>query len=542
MKRHISLRTALLLMMVSLVGGMGIHQVISADSIYDQLNKFRDILLISEKFYVDEVPTEKLVEGAITGMIRELDPHSVYFPAKSFEKVSEEMSGKFQGVGLQIRPLNDTIIVVEPIGGGPAARLGIVSNDRILRVDDTNLVGMSSADAAKRLRGPKGTKVRVEILRAGLQRPLVYEIIRDDIALYSVDASVMMTDDVGYVNVNRFNTQTIHELQSALEKLRNQGMKKLVLDLRGNPGGILQQAVEMADLFLDGGTTEHPRRIVYTKARRPELSEEFFAKTGQAYEDIPLIILLSNSSASASEIVAGAVQDWDRGLIVGETSFGKGLVQREWPIADGSAFRLTIARYYTPSGRLIQRPYNGKDSREYVREAFDRNETEGDNLNHEHDAESDSLRPVYHTNAGRVVYGGGGITPDFIVRHISLNDQTEELLRRDLFYRYISAYMDRVGKALRREYGDGLRRFKDEYEVTDKMLSEFRAFAGKNDIQVGNDAFSQDEGFIRARLKAYVARTLWGNDGWSSVMLEVDPQFIRAVSLFPEATKLTAAR
>jgi carboxyl-terminal processing protease len=542
MKRHLSLRTALLLMMISLVGGMGIHQVISADSIYDQLNKFKDILLISEKFYVDEVPTEKLVEGAITGMIRELDPHSVYFPAKSFEKVSEEMSGKFQGVGLQIRPLNDTIIVVEPIGGGPAARLGILSNDRILRVDDSSLVGVSSADAAKRLRGPKGTKVRVEILRSGMQRPLVYEIIRDDIALYSVDASVMMTDEVGYVNVNRFNTQTIHELRSALEKLRNQGMKKLVLDLRGNPGGILQQAVEMADLFLDGGTKEHPRRIVYTKARRPELSEEFFAKTGEPYEDIPLIVLLSNSSASASEIVAGAVQDWDRGLIVGETSFGKGLVQREWPIADGSAFRLTIARYYTPSGRLIQRPYNGKGRKEYVQEAFDRNETEGDNLNHAHDAESDSLRPVYHTNAGRVVYGGGGITPDFIVRHISLNDQTEELLRRDLFYRYITTYMDRVGKALRREYGDGLGKFKDEYEVTDKMLTAFRAFAGKNDLQVSNEAFSQDEEFIRARLKAYVARILWGNDGWSSVMLEVDPQFIRAVSLFPEATKLTAAR
>ncbi|MDH3252747.1 MAG: PDZ domain-containing protein, partial [Ignavibacteria bacterium] len=214
MKRSLSLRTALVLMMISLLGGMGIHQVISADSIYQQLNKFKDILLISEKYYVDEVPTDKLVESAITGMVRELDPHSVYFPARSFEKVTEEMSGKFQGVGLQIRPLNDTIIVVEPIGGGPAARLGILSNDRIIRVNDSSIVGMSSADAAKRLRGPKGTKVRVEIVRAGQQRPLVYEVIRDDIALYSVDAAVMMEEDVGYINVNRFNTQTIHELES----------------------------------------------------------------------------------------------------------------------------------------------------------------------------------------------------------------------------------------------------------------------------------------------------------------------------------------
>ncbi|MDH3252089.1 MAG: S41 family peptidase, partial [Ignavibacteria bacterium] len=357
-----------------------------------------------------------------------------------------------------------------------------------------------------------------------------------------VDAAVMMEEDVGYINVNRFNTQTIHELESALGKLREQGMKKLVLDLRGNPGGILQQAVEMADLFLDGGTKEHPRRIVYTKARRPELSEEFFATTGQAFEQIPLIVLISNGSASASEIVAGAVQDWDRGLIVGETSFGKGLVQREWPISDGSAFRLTIARYYTPSGRLIQRAYDGKDRSSYVREAFERNEPEGDNLNHEVDAKSDTLRPVFRTNAGRLVYGGGGITPDFIVRHITLNDQTENLLRRDLFYRFIASYMDRAGKEIRLEYGEALKRFKNDYTVSDKMLSDFRSFARTNDFSIDDVAFVQDEAFIRARLKAYVARILWSNDGWSSVMLEVDPQFVRAVALFPEATKLTAAR
>ena len=531
-----------LIAIAALFVGMSISHLISSDNIYNQLNKLKDILVISDKYYVDEVDTDKLVEGAIQGIVKELDPHSVYFPAKSFEKVTEEMTGKFQGVGLQIRSLNDTIIVVEPIGGGPAARLGIQSNDRIVGVGDSSIVGFSSEDAAKRLRGPKGTKVKVSIIRVGVGEPLLYEITRDDIALFTVDVSFMVGSDVGYVAVNRFNTQTNDEMMKALNALKAQGMKRLVLDLRGNPGGILQQAVMMADLFLDGGPTETPHKVVYTKARRPELSEDFFASSGQPFERTPLIVLINPSSASASEIVAGAIQDWDRGLVVGETSFGKGLVQREWPISDGSAFRLTIARYYTPSGRLIQRAYEGKNKTDYMREAFEREEEEGTNINHDLDAHADSLRPKFHTNGGRVVYGGGGITPDYIVKTLDLTEQSKILLRRDLMYQFIAGFLDEQGKSIRDQYGADLQLFKKDYMITDEVLISFRGFLAKNDVKVNQEEFDKDLNFLVTRMKAYVARSMWGNEGWYSVMLDVDPQFRKAVDLFPEAIRLMATK
>ena len=539
MKRKFSGWMVAAVMLVGMLVGFQGRNLISADNIYEQFNKFREILVLTDKYYVDPVDTRKLTEGAITGMLEQLDPHSVYFPPKAFEKASEEMQGNYQGVGLSIRALNDTIIVVEPMGGGPAAKLGILSNDRIVRINDSTAVGLTSDQASLRLRGPKGTKVKVSIARPGVPENMVYEITRAEISLNSIDVTLMINDEVGYIAVNKFAMTTGNEMNIALRDLRNKGMKRLILDLRYNPGGVMEEAVKMADLFLDAGSKSKPRQIVYTKGRASELEESFTATTGQEYEKLPLIVLINHASASASEIVAGAIQDWDRGLIVGETSFGKGLVQRQWAFGDGSAFRLTIARYYTPTGRLIQRSYTGKDKSEYEREAFERVEQEGDNLEHKKDAtaKADSGRPVFHTNSGRVVYGGGGISPDYIVKPPAATESMLNIQRRDMFYQFITSYLDARGQAMRSTYGEDVQRFVKTFAVTEEMLQEFRTFIATKGVRLEEKDLQKDILFVKARLKAEIARTFWGNNGWYGVMLEVDPQFQKAMTLLPEAVK-----
>jgi len=537
-KKFSGLMVAAMMLVGMLVGFQG-RNLISADNIYEQFKKFQDILVLTDKYYVDAVDVRKLTEGAITGMLEQLDPHSVYFPPKAFEKTSEEMQGAYQGVGLSIRSLNDTIIVVEPMGGGPAVKLGILSNDRIVRINDSTAVGLTSDQASHLLRGPKGTKVKITIARPGVAETMVYEIARAEISLNSVDVAMMVSDEVGYIALNKFNMTTGTEMNTALRDLRSHGMKRLILDLRNNPGGVMEESVKVADLFLDAGSKSKPRTIVYTKARSSELEESFTATTGQDYEKLPLIILINHSSASASEIVAGAIQDWDRGLIVGETSFGKGLVQRQWTLGDGSAFRLTIARYYTPTGRLIQRSYAGKDKLEYEKEAFDRVEQEGDNLEHKKDAtaKADSGRPVFHTNGGRLVYGGGGISPDYIVKPPAATEFVQNLLRRDMFYQFTTSYLDSRGSALRTSYGEDVVRFGKSFGVTDEMLQDFRTFVTTKGLKVEEKDLQKDLVFVKARLKAEIARSFWGYNGWYHVMLQVDPQFQKAITLLPEAVK-----
>jgi len=540
MKKTFSVWTVVAMMVVGVIVGFEGKALVSADNIYEQLNKFKDILVLADKYYVDTVDTRKLTEGAITGLLEQLDPHSVYFPPRIFQRATEDMQGNYQGVGLMIRALNDTIIVIEPMGGSPATMLGILSNDRIVRINDTTAIGFTADQASQRLRGPKGTKVKVTIARPSVGELLVYEITRAEIAITSIDVAMMVNEEAGYVSVNKFGMKTGQELTRALQSLREQGMKRLILDLRNNPGGILDEAVRMADLFLDGGTKDKPKKIVYTKARSAELEESYVANSGDPYEKLPLIVLIGNASASASEIVAGAIQDWDRGLIVGETSFGKGLVQRQWTFNDGSGLRMTIARYYTPSGRLIQRSYEGKAKGQYQLEAFQREEQEGENLEHRKDAKAraDSLGLVYHTNGGRAVYGGGGITPDYIVKPPSLSKSTENLYRRDMFYQFITAYLDGEGQKLRLAFSADRKSFVRSYAVTDQILDNFQTFTKTKGVSVEEKEFQQDVAYIKARLKAEIARALWGNDGWYPVMLEVDPQFQKAVSLLPEAVKI----
>jgi carboxyl-terminal processing protease len=539
MKSKISLWTVVALMAVSLFAGMEIRQLVSGDTVFDQANKFREVLSLTEKNYVTEVDAKKLTESAVEGLLEKLDPHSAYIDPKAFVQVAEEFRGEFEGIGVTFTIRNDSILVVDTFGGGPSAKVGIQTNDRIVRIGDSSSVGWNNDQVKAHLRGPKGTKVKVGVHRPGTRELLDFEIIRDKIAITSVDIGMMVNDEVGYISVNKFSERTNEEMEQALRRLKSQGMKRLILDLRTNPGGLLEQAFEMADQFLDGGSKETPHKIVYTKARRSEFDEVYYAKTGQAYENLPLIVLLSNYSASASEIVAGAIQDWDRGLIVGETSFGKGLVQRQWRLSDGSALRLTIARYYTPSGRLIQRDYEGKDKEEYQKEAFGRKEKEGENI--DHTAEGDSSRPVFHTHAGRVVYGGGGITPDYVVKNAQLTALTQGILRRGMFEQFVTAHLDGKGLSIRSEYSKNWKKFRDSFVVSDDILSGFRSYLQSHETKIDEKEFEKDVTFIKTRLKATFARNFWGNEGWYPLMLQVDAQFQKALSLFPEAEKIATA-
>lgn len=538
MKKRFSSFTVAALVVVSLFAGMEINELISGDDIFAQLNKFKDILILTEKNYIEPIDTGELTEAAVAGLLDKLDPHSVYIAPRNFERVTEEFKGKYEGIGISFRILNDTITVLEPIGGGPSARLGILANDRIVKINGESSVGYKETDVQKSLRGPRGTRVTVTIVRPGAADPLVFEITRDEISLASLDAAFMVTDDVAYIQSNKFNEQTFNEITRSLEELQKQGMKKLILDLRWNPGGYLDQAVKVADLFLDGGTKENPKKIVYTKARRSEFDETFTARTGDLYENLPIIVLISNHSASASEIVAGAIQDWDRGLIVGETSFGKGLVQRQWPLADGSALRLTIAKYYTPTGRLIQRDYAGKNKADYQREAYEREEEEGYNENHTVNGKPDSAKPEFKTYGGRTVYGGGGITPDYVVKDNVLTKTVGDIRRRDLFVAFISTYMAGPGLKVREEYGTDLPRFRRSFKVSDALLGEFISFVESKGVTVDRDELRKDDGFVRAMLKATIGRNVWNTDAWVSILLETDKQFQKALTLFPEAEKI----
>jgi carboxyl-terminal processing protease len=530
MTKRFSLLTVAVLVLVGMIAGSVLNRVISGDNIYEQLTKFKDVLSLTEKYYVEDVDTQKLTESAINGVLNDLDPHSVYIPASQLQRVNEEFQGSFDGIGIEFSILNDTLLVVSPIIGGPSEALGIMAGDKIVRINDSSAVKITEADVRSKLRGPKGTHVRVTILRAGIDGPLDFDITRDKIPLYTVDTSFMIDDQTGYVTVTRFAATTYTEFVEALTHLKKSGMKRLVLDLRGNAGGFLEQAFKLTDELMPKG-----KKIVYTKGRRTEFDEEYVSSGGAKFADIGLIVLVNNGSASASEIVSGAVQDWDRGLIVGETTFGKGLVQRQFPLGDGSAFRLTTARYYTPSGRLIQRPY-GEDKAKYQREAFERDETEGENV--EHMAEKDSTRPVYKTAGGRPVYGGGGITPDYIVKSDRLSEYTVQLRSKLVFLAYSNAYVEEHGKELRDRYGKDVMRFAAEFQMTPEMLDGLLAIAKSKNIEFKKDQYEKDLRYVKALTKAFIGRNLWGNEGSARVMLAEDTQFIKAMTLFPEAEKI----
>lgn len=506
--------------------GMKLQTAMSDDKVSDQVRKFSEVLNLTSRYYVDNVDTQKLTESAIKGMLEELDPHSIYISSDQLKRVNEEFQGSFEGIGVEFDVLNDTLTVVSPISGGPSEKLGILAGDKIVKIDDISAIKITREDVPKKLRGQKGTKVKLSIIRYGMKEPLEFTVTRDKIPLYSVDASFMMDNEVGYVKVSRFAGTTYDEFITAMNKLKGEGMKKVILDLRSNPGGYLDQAFKMASEFLPAG-----KKIVFTKSRIKEF-EENYNSSGGKFTDIPLVVLVNEGSASASEIVAGAIQDWDRGLIVGETSFGKGLVQRQFDLSDGSALRVTTARYYTPSGRTIQKPYEGGKYKDAMR----LDTLEGDNFSHIKDTK-DTTRPLFKTFGGRNVFGGGGISPDFFVRLDTLTKYSVQLRRLNLIYEYTEKYMILNRKNIEGKYKT-YKEFASAFKVTDDMLSALIDLGKSRNVPFDQVGYNIDRKFIETSIRAQIARDLWGNEGFYAVFMMSDEQVLKGLSLIDEAVKL----
>lgn len=487
-------------------------------------NKLNDLLTYIENEYVDSIQREQLTDKIISNLLQELDPHSYYMSAEETKLMSEPLEGGFDGIGVQFSIQEDTIVVINPVSGGPSEKLGIKPGDRIVKVDDELVAGVniSNSEVMKKLKGPSGTKVKVGVLRNGKDKLLNFDITRDRIPIHSLDIAYMIRPDIGYIKLSRFSKNTHIEFVEASAKLLQEGMKKMVLDLRGNGGGIMSTATDIADEFLANG-----RLIVYTEGKsRPR--ESVYASARGMLEDTELIVLIDESSASASEIIAGAIQDNDRGLVMGRRSFGKGLVQEQsdWP--DGSATRLTIARYYTPSGRSIQKPYD-KGSEAYHKEYYERRDN-GELISSDSIHFADSLS--YTTLNGRIVYGGGGIMPDIFIP-LDTNGNSwylSELFYSGQFYDFSFQYTDKHRAELE-AYGD-FRDFEKKFMVREPLLQEFVDFADNNGIKPDIEGLKRSDEVIRFRIKAGIARNLFNDSGFYAVVNEYDIAVKKALKSF----------
>ena len=469
------------------------------------------------RLYVDEVNEEELVEKAITSMLEELDPHSTYTNAEEARKMNEPLEGEFEGIGIQFQMMEDTLLVVQPVSGGPSEKVGILAGDRITAVEDTLIAGvkMSTEEIMSRLRGPKGSVVKLTIIRRDIDEPLTFEVKRDKIPIYSLDASYMMAPTIGYIRLNKFGANTIEEFQAALSKLQGQGMKDLILDLQGNGGGYLNAAIDLANEFLPQKSL-----IVYTEGKASKRSE-FVAKGNGNFLKGKLVVLVDEYSASASEIVSGAIQDWDRGTIVGRRTFGKGLVQRPIDLPDGSMIRLTIARYYTPSGRCIQKPYEKGEEEDYDNELVKRLE-HGELMHADSIHLPDSL--MFKTKRlGRTVYGGGGIMPDYFVPIDTTlySDYHRDLVAKGVVIKTTLNYIEKNRKALTKSY----RKFDDfnrKFEVSNELLDELRKEGEKSGVAFNETEYNTSLPRIKTQLKALIARDIWEMSEYYQIMNQTD--------------------
>ena len=466
---------------------------------YTRTPKLTSILDMIERKYVEPISCDSLQELAIPAILRELDPHSAYIPARDFKEVEEPLQGEFDGIGVVFNMATDTVIVLNVIPSGPSRKAGVQGGDRIIKVNDTLIAGqkMSQTSVMKRLRGPRGTNVKLSIERKGIQELVDIVVTRDAIPLHSVEAAVMLTDKVGFIKLSQFSRTSFKEIRTALTSLRAQGMTSLIFDLRDNSGGFLDQAIHIANEFLPA-----QQLIVYTKDRNGDMLRQYSDGRGQA-TDLKLAVLINEASASSSEILAGALQDNDRGTIVGRRSFGKGLVQEQIPFADGSALRLTIARYYTPTGRSIQKPYTSGKGADYeldLVERFNRNEFfSADSIHF-----ADSLR--YTTPKGKVVYGGGGIMPDVFVPLDTLNitKYFSEVAGRNILYRYTIEYADTHRKEL--DAAKNIAQLEMLLDGDMELFANFVHYAEKQGVAPNWEDISRSRDIMEAQLRAYIAR------------------------------------
>lgn len=476
------------------------------------------------RFYVDKVDENKLVEEAIIKMLAELDPHSTYSNPEEVKKLNEPLQGNFEGIGVQFQMIEDTLLVVQPVSGGPSEKVGILAGDRIVAVNDSAIAGvkMSTEEIMKRLRGPKGSKVDLTVVRRGVQDPLVFTVKRDKIPIHSMDAAYLIEPKVGYIRINRFGATTFEEFKGAMKNLQKQGMKDLILDLQGNGGGYLNAAIDLANEFL--GQKE---LIVYTEGRATKRSN-FYAKGNGAFQNGRLVVLVDEYTASASEIVSGAVQDWDRGVIVGRRSFGKGLVQRPIDLPDGSMIRLTIARYYTPAGRCIQKPYDGDT--DYNKDLIDRF-NRGELMNADSIHFPDSLK-VQTKKLGRTVYGGGGIMPDYFVPIDTTlyTDYHRNLVAKGVVIKCTMRFIETHRKELVRKY-KSFESFNDKFSVDEPTMTLLREMGEKEGVKWNEAQYQKSLPLIKTQLKALIARDLWDMNEYYRVMNTTNESVLKALDI-----------
>ncbi|MFM7193942.1 MAG: S41 family peptidase [Bacteroidota bacterium] len=484
------------------------------------LQKLKEVMELVKRNYVDESDPSALVEEAITEMLGKLDPHSVYIPADDRQAANEDLRGNYEGIGMEFNIFHDTLTVVTPLSGGPSEAVGLQPGDKIIRVEDRDIagIGLTNSEVFKLLKGPRGTKVKLSILRRS--RKSEYTIVRDKIPQFSLDVSYMVRPGMGYIKINRFSSTTYDEFSKALADLKLKGMNSLILDLQGNPGGYLDQAIDLADEFLPEG-----RKIVFTKGRNPGYDQNAMATGKGNFETGALIVLVNEGSASASEIVAGALQDNDRATVVGRRTFGKGLVQSPFTLNDGSELRLTISRYYTPSGRSIQKPYGGDHA---YAEDMDNRFRHGEFFHADSIRFNDSLR--YTTVGGRSVYGGGGIMPDYFV---PLDTTTTSRYLNDLYtvnalQEYTFIYAEQNKSQLE---AIGLQQFLDEFAVNDEMVKALVAVGERNKVKTDRDDLQRNRKLVEVHIKAQIGRKIWKNEAFFPVINTLNEALWKGVEL-----------
>jgi carboxyl-terminal processing protease len=478
------------------------------NEVRDSMKTFSDVYTVVQENYAEPVnPDKSIYNGAIPGMLRVLDPHSNFFDPKAYAALREEQRGKYYGVGMQVGPRNNKVIVIAPFAGAPAYRAGIRPGDVIVAVDGKQTDNMSTSDVAELLKGPKGTSVKITVLREGSDKPLDFTVIRDEIPRYSVDVHFLIRPGIGYIHVSGFQETTEKEVRDALDEFGD--IHGLILDLRQNPGGLLSEGVGVADQFLKKG------QVIVSHHGRASAEKVYKATHGNGGKDYPIVVLVNRGTASAAEIVAGAIQDHDRGLIAGETTFGKGLVQTVYPLSENTGLALTTAKYYTPSGRLIQRDYNGVSLYDYYYNDRDGTNADSAVTNHE----------VKMTDSGRTVYGGGGITPDVKIPNPKSNKFQDTLLEKYAFFNFSKHYVisHKVDKT---------------FQVDDAVMQEFRKFLDEQKIPFTEADLAENNDWIRSNIKAELFINEFGQQEGMRVHAETDPEVQKALELMPQAKQL----
>ena len=496
----------------------------------EDARKLQLALYAISNLYVDSTSEKKLVEDAIVGMLEKLDPHSTYTDPEETKEMTEPLQGNFDGIGIQFNMLTDTLYVIQVIPGGPSEKVGLMAGDRIIMVDDTLISGvkMKTTDVMKRLRGPKNTEVRVKVLRNNAPDLVEFKIIRGKIPVYSLDAAYMADKTTGYIKLNRFAASSAEEFREALEKLQKQGMKNLILDLQMNGGGYLNVAIDIADEFLG-----KDKLIVYTEGSKQPREEAKSTARGN-FEDGRLVVLVDETSASASEILSGAVQDWDRGVIVGRRTFGKGLVQKPIPMPDGSMIRLTVSRYYTPTGRSIQKPYTSGDGDQYNHDLIDRY-NRGELMSADSIHFPDSMK--YNTlSTGRVVYGGGGIMPDIFIPldTTRYTDYHRNVLASGLINRVAMNYLDRHRADMNKKYPK-FAQYKQDFQVNDEILQDLLTLAEGDKIKFNEEEYNRSKPLITLQIKALIARDLYDMAEYFQIMNDDNASYQEALRIINDA-------